>query len=117
MKVPKHYFQDRSVLALVGANVALFLLSSINVLLAVGADENPTNIVTYRDTPKVGQVSGPTSDLNQFAVFAFIVTCASIVLSMKLFAHRRHLAVGILGLNVLLLVMSIVIFNALTRTL
>lgn len=117
MHIPKNYFHDRSVLALLATNLALFLLSTIGVLLGVNSDENPTSIVAYRDTTKIGQISGPTSDLYQFAIFALIVTVASIVLSMKLFGHRRHLAIGILGLNVLLLLMSIIIFSALTRTL
>ena len=117
MHIPKKYFHDKSILALTAANLALFLLIVFGVLLGVSADENPTSIVAYRDTTKIGQISGPTSDLYQFALFAVIVTIASITLSMKIFTHRRHLAIGVLGLNVLLLVMNIVIFNALTRTL
>ncbi len=117
MHIPKNYFHDRNVLALVGANLALFLLSTIGVLLGVKTGENPTSIVAYRDTTKIGQISGPTSDLYQFALFAVIVTVASIILSMKLYAHRRHLSIGVLGLNILLLALSIIVFNALTRTL
>lgn len=117
MHIPKHYFHDRSVLALIGANAALALLSISSVLLGVQSEENPTSIVAYRDTTKIGQISGPTNDLYQFALFALIVTTASYILSIKLYAHRRHLAVGILGLNTLLLVLCIIIFNALTRTL
>jgi hypothetical protein len=116
-KIPKNYFHDRHVLSLVGADLALFLLATLNVLLNVKPDENPTSIVAYRDTTKIGQISGATTELYQFAVFALIVTVASIVLSMKLYAHRRHLAVGILGMCLLLLVLSIIIFNALTKTL
>ncbi len=117
MHIPKHYFHDRSVLALVGANLALCLLAVMSVLLGVQSEENPTSIVAYRDTTKIGQISGPTSDLYQFALFALIVTVASVVLSIKLYAHRRHLAVGVLALNTLLLVLTIIIFSALTRTL
>ena len=117
MHIPKHYFRDRSVLALVGANAALALLAIASVLLGVQSEENPTSIVAYRDTTKIGQISGPTSDLYQFALFALIVTVTSIVLSIKLYVHRRHLSVGVLALNTLLLILSIIIFNALTRTL
>ena len=116
-KPPKNYFRDRHVLALVGANLALFVLTVLNVLLNVNPDENPTSIVAYRDTTKIGQISGSTTELYQFALFATIVTVASIVLSMKLYNHRKHLAVGILALCILLLVMTLIIFNALTRTL
>ena len=117
MHIPKNYFHDRSALALVGANMALFLLTTISVLLGVNSDENPTSIVAYRDTTKIGQISGPTGDLYQFALFALIVTVAMTVLSMKLYVHRRHLSIGLLGLNSLLLGMTIIIFSALTRTL
>ena len=117
MKVPKNYFHDRSVLALLATNSALFLLATLGVLLGVDGDENPTSIVAYRATSKIGQISGPTSELYQFAVFAVIVTVGSVLLSLRLYGHRKHLAIGILGLNVLLLVMSIIIFSALTTTL
>ena len=117
MNIPKNYFHDKSILALAGANLALFLLSTIGVLLGVNSDENPTSIVAYRDTTNVGQISGPTSDLYQFAIFAVIVTVASIMLSIKLYVHRRHLSIGVLALSLLLLGMSIIIFSALTRTL
>ena len=116
-KIPKNYFHDKSVLALVGANLALFMLSTLSVLLGVDVNENPTSIIAYRGTTKIGQYIGSTSELYQFAVFTFIVTVASLMLSLKLYAHRRHLSVGVLALNTLLLVMTIIIFNALTRTL
>lgn len=117
MHIPKNYFHDRSVLVLFAANAAFFLLATVSVLLGVNTDENPTSIVGYRDTARVGQVSGPTSDLYQFAVFAVIVYTATSVLSLKLYTHRRHLSVGVLAMGLLLLVMTIIIFNALTQTL
>ena len=117
MKVPKKYIHDSTALALLATNSALFLLATLGVLLGVDNDENPTSIVAYRATTKIGQISGPTSELYQFAIFAVIVTVGSVVLSMKLYSRRRQLAIGVLGLNVLLLVLSIIIFNSLTRTL
>ena len=116
-RIPKHYFHDKTTLVLAAANSALFLLVVISVLLGVKGDENPTSTIAYRDTTKIGQITGSTYDLYQFAIFALIVTAASILLSLKLYPHRRHLSVGILGLNILLLLMTIIIFNALTRTL
>lgn len=117
MKVPKNYFRDRNVLALVGANFALCILAILDVVLNVDSDKSDTSIIAYRDTTKIGQIQGPTGELYQFALFALIVTVATTLLSIKLYTHRRHLSVGILGLCVLLLVMTIIIFNALTRTL
>lgn len=117
MKVPKKYIHDSTALALLATNAALFLLATIGVLLGVDSDDNPTSIVAYRATTKIGQISGSTSELYQFAFFAVIVTFGSAILSIKLYARRRHLAIGILGMNILLLIMSIIIFNSLTRTL
>jgi len=117
MKIPKNYLHDRTILVLLAVNAALFLLSSLGALFGVNENQNLTSIVAYRDVSKVQQISGPTSDLYQFAIFAVLVTASSVVLSLKLYPHRRHLAVGILALNTLLLIMSIVIFNALTKTL
>jgi len=116
MKIPTHYFQDKSVLALLGANGALFLLAVANVMLNVDTELNSVSIVTYRSSRAI-QVSGPTSALYQFAIFALIITGISLFLSLKLYKHRRHLSVSILGLNVVSLTLCLVVFNALTRTL
>jgi hypothetical protein len=116
-KVPKKYFHDRSILLLTSVNLALFILALISVLFGVDSGENPTSIVAYRDTTKIGQISGPTDALYQFALFVTITTLGSFFLSTKLFTLRRHLAVGMLGLNILLLSLTIIIFNALTKTL
>ena len=114
-KIPKNYFQDKSVLALISANGALLLVAIANVLFNVDT-ENNVSIVSYRQSRAI-QVSGPTSDLYQFAIFALLVTVVSTALSIKLYAHRRHLSLSILGLNIVSLILCVVVFNALTRTL
>lgn len=117
MHIPKNYFRNRNVLILLSANAALFLLSVMGVILSVNPGENPDSIVAYRAVERVGQIQGPTGDLYQFGLFSIVVTVASVMISMKLYAHRKHLSIGVLGMNILLLVMAIIIFNALTRTL
>lgn len=116
MHIPKHYFHDKTVLALLGINAALFMLTVSNVLLNVDSKLNSVSIVSYRSSRAI-QVSGPTSDLYQFAVFATVVTLLMFILSIRLYGHRRHLAVSLLGLNIISLVFCLVIFNALSRTL
>ncbi len=115
MKISKHYFRNKTVLVLLATNGALFVLAVANVLLNVDTKLNSISIVSYRSSRAI-QVSGPTSDLYQFAIFAVIVTVGSILLSMKLYNHRKHIAVSLLGLNIVLLVLCLVVFNALTRT-
>jgi hypothetical protein len=116
MYIPAKYFSDKTVLGLIGVNAALFVLAVANVLLNVDTELSSVSIVSYRSSRAI-QVSGPTSSLYEFAFFAVIVTVISMLLSIKLYSHRRHLAIGILGLNVVSLVLCLVVFNALTRTL
>lgn len=116
MIVPKNYFHDKSVLGLLGLNAALFVLAATNILLNVDTDLNTVSIVSYRSSRAI-QTSGPTSSLYEFALFALIVTVVSVALSVRLYSHRRHLSVSLLGLNVISLILCMVVFNALTRTL
>lgn len=116
MHIPRKYYHDKSVLSLLGANAALFVLAVANVLLNVDTNLSDTSIVSYRSSRSI-QVSGATSELYQFAIFAVIVTVITVFLSVKLYSHRRHLAVSLLGLNIITLVLCLVVFNALTRTL
>jgi len=116
MNISKHYYHDKSVLSLLAANAGLFLITISNVLLNVDTEASDTSIISYRSSRGI-QISGPTSELYQFAMFALIMTIFSIILSIKLYSHRRHLAVSILGLNIITLILCLVVFNALTRTL
>jgi hypothetical protein len=116
MHVPKKYFHDKTVLALLSINAALFVLAVANVLLSVDTELKSVSIVSYRASRAI-QVSGPTSDLYQFALFSVIVTVLTVLLSIKLYALRRHLSISVLGLNVISLILCMVIFNALLRTL
>ncbi len=116
MKISSKYYHDKSILALLSVNAALFVLAVSNVLLNVDTELSDTSIISYRSSRGI-QVSGPTSDLYQFAIFALIVTAFCFALSIKLYSHRRHLAISILGLNVITLILCLVVFNALTRTL
>jgi len=114
-KIPKNYFNDKAILALISVNGALLLIAVANVLFNVDT-ENDVSIISYRQSRAI-QVSGPTSDLYQFALFALLVTIVSAVLSVKFYAHRRHLSISLLGLNIVSLALCLVVFNALTRTL
>lgn len=116
MKITKNYYHDKSVLSLLAVNAGLFVLTVSNVLLNVDTGASDTSIVSYRSSRGI-QLSGPTSELYQFAIFAVIVTIFCVILSIKLYPLRRHLAISILGLNVITLLLCLVVFNALTRTL
>lgn len=116
MKFPTSYFRDRSVLALLSFNAAMFTLTIINVLFNVDTELDSISIISFRAN-RVVQESGPTSDLYQFAFFALLVTVIMVALSVRLHHRRRRLAASLLGLNIVTLVLCLVVFNALTRTL
>jgi hypothetical protein len=116
MNITKLYYHDKYILSVLAANAGLFLLTISNVLLNVDTQATDTSIVSYRSSRGI-QLSGPTSELYQFAIFALIMTTFSVILSIKLYSHRRHLAISILGLNIITLILCLVVFNALTRTL
>lgn len=114
--IPKNYFHDKWVLLLIAVNASLLVLCVGNVIFYVDTDISSVSIVSYRASRAI-QVSGPTSDLYQFAFFAAIVTIVSFMLSLRLYTLRRHLSLSVMGLNILSLSLSLVVFNALLRTL
>ncbi len=114
-KIPKNYLHDKTVLSILAGNGALLVLTVGYVLLNVDT-ENSVSIVSYRSSRAI-QISGSTTELYQFALFALLVTVVSIALSLKLYAVRKHLSIAILGLNIISLMLCLVVFNALTRTL
>lgn len=116
MKIPKNYLHDKWILLLLAANAALATIAISVVLLGVDTTERSLSIVSYRSLREI-QISGPTTELYEFAFFAFLVTAISIGLSLKLYVHRRHLSISMLGLNIVTLLLCMVVFNALTRTL
>ncbi len=113
MKVPKNYFHTKSVVVLLSANLALALLVIMYVVLSVDTSESVSSVISYRDTTKIGQITGTTSELYQFALFGALITGASIILSLRLFHLRKHVAEAVLGLNVITLLLTIIVFNAL----
>ncbi len=98
---------------MLSVNLALSLLVVLYVLLSVDTGESASSVISYRDTTKIGQITGTPSDLYQFAVFGALITAGAIMLSLRLFHLRKHVAEAVLGLNIIALVLTIVVFNAL----
>lgn len=114
MHIPKHYFQDRIVLLLLGSSVALTLIGSILILLRLGGGQSDGYIVQYRANLGISAFeTGSILNVISFIVFLFAVLGFHTVLSMRIYHVRRHAAIAILGLGVLLLVLSVVVSNAL----
>jgi hypothetical protein len=115
MSTTKKYFQDHFVLLLVSINGFLALSAIIFILIHLLSTSHSNGyIVQYR--PSLGVNSYQTGGILQlfsFTVFALLVVVTNIALSYRVYKIQRQLAIGILGLGILLLVLTIIISNAL----
>lgn len=110
--IPKSYYHSRTVLALLAMNAAMLLITLFFTLQVDG--ENPRSVIQYRAGILDSVTRGETAYLYNFALFAVIVTLVSVALSIRLYTHRHRLAVGVIGGNLLLLLLTIVVFNAIS---
>lgn len=114
MHIPKHYFQDRIVLLLLGASVLLVVLGSLMIVLRLAGGQTDSYIVQYRANLGISafETGGLTAMLS-FIGFLVLVTGLHTLLSMRAYHLRRHAAIAILALGVLLLTLAVVVSNAL----
>lgn len=114
MKIPKHFFHDRAILVLLAVNTLLVLFVVLFILLKIDPAESTTHIVQYRSNLGIARFKpGPTSEFRTFALFALIEYGFGLLLSVRLYVHRRHLSLTILSLTTFLLVLCAVVSNAL----
>jgi len=112
LHIPRNYFRDKRGLFLLAINAGLYILATGYILLNVDSGLNKVSITEYRSN-WVTQVSGPTSDLYQFAYFAFVIFMGMTVLSIRYYEKRRHTSLAALFFCAVVMLFSIVVFNAL----
>ncbi|MGH7237266.1 MAG: hypothetical protein ACREGF_01895 [Candidatus Saccharimonadales bacterium] len=114
LTIPKEYFQDKTVLLLLGVN---FFLAFLNVLLIVLRLVNKMGnvlIVQYRSGAQIGAFqSGGLKDILYFALFAVLVLGFHLILSMRVYNIKRQLAIVTLSLATVLLIIATIVSNAL----
>jgi len=116
MHIPKHYLHDRTIIALLSANLILFVFAALFVLLRIDPAKGSTHIVQYRSNLGIGAFkSGSIIEIQFIAVFALIQFVCSTLLSIRLYVHRRHLAVGVLALTTFILIVTPVVTDALLK--
>lgn len=114
MHIPKKYFQDRLVLLLLSLNTFLALFGSILILLRLDSGRSEGYIIRYRANQGLDAFGkGGVTELLSFIIFAALVLGFHTVLSIKIYSHRRHFSMAVLGLGLLLLVVAIIVSNAL----
>jgi hypothetical protein len=116
MHIPKHYFHDKSVLILLAANSILVLFAVLFVLLRVDPAEGSTHIVQYRSNLGIGAFQpGSVAEFQLIALFAAMQYVFSWILSIRLYVHRRHLAIALLSVTTFMLILTPVVTDALLR--
>lgn len=114
MRIPKKYFQDRTVLLLLSVNTFLALFGSVLILLRLDSGRSDGYIVQYRANLGLDAFkTGGASALLSFILFFGLVLAFHIVLSMRVYNVRRHFSAAILALGLLLLVVGIIVSNSL----
>ncbi len=116
MHIPKHYFHDKTILVLLAVNSVLVLSVVLFILLHIDPSKGSTPIVQYRsnlgiDTFKPGSIV----EFQLMALFAGLQYVFAWILSIRLYAHRRHLSITILSLTTFILVLTAVVSDALLR--
>ncbi len=114
MHTPTRYIHDRIVLLLLTANTFFAVLTGVLILLKLDGSRAEGYIVQFR--PSLGlsaYYKGDNSGILSFAVFALLVLVFHTVLSVRVYDLRRHFAIVILGMGLLLILLSLVISNAL----
>lgn len=111
MNTPKRYIHDRLVLLLLTANTFFAILTTAIIALRYSGLRSEGFIVEYR--PSLGLISGYIRgnkiSILSFAVFALMILVIHTVLSIKVYPIRRHFALVVLGMGLLLILLALVI--------
>ncbi|HUP26345.1 MAG TPA: hypothetical protein VM124_01705 [Candidatus Limnocylindrales bacterium] len=110
MATPKRYIHDRLVLLLLTANTFFAILTSVLILLKLDSARTEAYIIQYR--PSLGlsrYFRGNSLGILSFAVFSLLVLVFHTILSARVYPVRRHLAITILAMGLLLIILSLII--------
>lgn len=108
----KKYFQDRPILFLNIAIVAVTLLNVIAAVIRIDTSK-PVAIIRYQSSELLtGYSRADTADLYSFAVAAVLFTSVAIFVSARFFTQKRMMSVLLLSLTLIVLVFLFVVSNA-----
>ncbi len=114
MSNSKRYFHDKIVLLLLSLNSFLLVVNIVSLLLRLESNKGSAYIVEYRANLGLSAFkTGSVYELLSFIAFAVLVFVLHCILSIKIYNHRRYLAVAILVLGLFLLLLTSVVSNAL----
>ena len=114
MTIPSRYFHNRSILLLLIINTILVLIGSLLILFRLDSNTAANYIIEYRANLGIGEFEyGSALDIAGFVFFLLINFALCILISLRVFPVRRHVAVMILAVSCLLSLLTIIVSNAL----
>ncbi len=110
MATPKRYIHDRVVLLILTVNTFFTILTGVLILLKIDNARTEAYIIQYRPTLGLSRYfRGNSVGILSFAVFSLFVLVFHTILSSRVYPLRRHLAITILGMGLLLIILSLII--------
>lgn len=114
MTIPSRYFHNRSILLLLIVNSALVLIGTILILFQLDSGTATNYIIEYRANYGIGEYQrGFALDIASFIFFMLINFAICVFLSLRTFTLRKHVAIVILAVSVLMNILTIIVSNAL----
>lgn len=114
MTTPTKYFHDRSVLLLLALNSVLLVVGVLLVLFRLDTSRGSNYFIQYRANVGIGEFkTGNSLDMSGFIFFQIITFAFALLISIRSYQARRHIALFVLMMTTLLSVLTIYVSNAL----
>lgn len=114
MTIPKKYVHDKTVLLLLGVNIILLLTGILLVLFKMDSGRGSGYIIEYRSSLSIGDFkTGSAFNMLGFVFFLAATFAIDVLLSIRIYAVRRHVAVAVLSMGIVLSLLTIIVSNAL----
>lgn len=114
MQLPKSYFHDKIVLALLSCLAFLLIATVISIVVRVATGDGTDYFVEYRSNVGISafRTSG-LADMLTFIWFSVFVALATVVLSIRTYHIKKQLAHVILLFGTLLVLLALIVSNSL----
>jgi len=114
MTTPAKYFHDRAILSLLIVNAVLVITGILLILFRLDSGKGSSYFIEFRSNVGIGEFkTGGTLDMLSFVAFLLVSLTISIIISVRVYAHRRTIAVAVLMMSALLSLLCIRISDAL----
>lgn len=114
MHLPKNYFHDKTVLALLSALAFLFIATIISIIVRVATGDGSDYFVEYRSNVGISAFrTAGIAEILTFIWFTILVVVLSVMLSIRTYHIKRQLAHTVLMFGGLLVLLALIVSNSL----